>query len=203
MPTRKASPARKAPREDEAFAAAQQSYGAAMTLFTRQNWAKARDAFQSFLADHAEDREIPDIVDRARTHLRTCEARLASPPEPPATGEGWLREGVGLANLGRTDDALAALERALAGGANPAHVHYAKAAALAISDRHEEALSSLSLAIEADPGTRYQSLADPDFERLRETAGYVALVEPPVTDEDFPDEDEDETDFDDGADDGR
>jgi tetratricopeptide (TPR) repeat protein len=193
MPTRKATPQRKAHRADESFHAAERMYGAAMTLFTRQQWAKARDAFQAFLKDYSNDREIPDIADRARTHLRTCEHKLAAPPDPPATADGWLLEGVGLANQGRANEAVAAFDKALAAGAQPNHVHYARAAALAIADRNDEALEYLALAIEADPGTRFQSLSDPDFERLRETAGYVSLVEPP---DDYDDDGEDEDDDD-------
>jgi tetratricopeptide (TPR) repeat protein len=203
MPTKKATPQRKAHRADESFHVAERLYASAMTFFTRQNWAKARDAFQVFLKEYANDREIPDIADRARTHLRTCEQRLSAPPSPPSSADGWLLEGVGLANEGRTDEAIAAFEKALAGGANATHVHYARAAALAIADRQEEALEHLALAIEADPGTRFQSLTDPDFERLRETAGYVSLVEPPdeYDEDDLDDEDDDDEEEEDVLDD--
>jgi tetratricopeptide (TPR) repeat protein len=180
MPTRKATPQRKPHhREDETFHAAEKSYAAAMTFFTRQNWPKAQEAFHAFLKDHGDNREFPDMVDRARTHLKACDQRLAPPPPDPTTADEWLIEGVSRANCGDIEPALVALDRALAGGAPPARVHYARAAALALVDRNDEALADLAKALEADPSTRFHSLADPDFEQLRETAGYVALIEPP------------------------
>lgn len=180
MPTKKATPQRKPRhRENESFQAVESAYAAAMSLFTHQNWSRARDAFQSFLKQHGGDREFADIADRARTHLLACEHRLAPPPPEPRTAEEWLLAGVVYANQRRTDDAVAALDRALADGASPVRTYYVRAAALAAADRHEEALEDLARAIEIDPNIRFQSLLDPDFERLRETAGYVALVEPP------------------------
>ncbi len=180
MPSKKASPTRKPRhRENESFHAAMSAYAEAMTLFTQRNWRGARDAFTSLLKQHGDSGEFADIADRARTHIRACDRRLAPAAPSPTTAEEWLLSGVVLANQGATDDALAALEHARAAGAPPARVHYARAAALAAADRNEEALADLARAIEADPTVRFQSLLDPDFERLRETAGYVALVEPP------------------------
>ncbi len=180
MPPKKASPTRKPRhRENESFHAAMSAYAEAMTLFTQRNWRGARDAFASLLKQHGDSGEFADIADRARTHIRACDRRLAPAAAAPTTAEEWLLSGVVLANQRATDDALAALEHALAAGAPPARVHYARAAALAAADRNEEALADLARAIEVDPTVRFQSLLDPDFERLRETAGYVALVEPP------------------------
>ena len=51
--------------------------------------------------------------------------------------------------------------------------------ALGAQNRLEEAIPHYQKALEADPNVRFHSLADPDFEHLRESAGYVALVEPP------------------------
>lgn len=180
MPTRKASPQRKPRhRENESFHAAMNAYAEAMALFTQRNWRPAREAFASFLKQHGGEREFADIADRARTHLQACEAKLAPAAASPTTPDEWLLSGVVLANQNATDEALSALEQALRAGAPPARVYYARAAALAAADRNEEALSDLARAIEADATVRFQSLLDPDFERLRETAGYVALVEPP------------------------
>jgi tetratricopeptide (TPR) repeat protein len=203
MPTKKASPQRRAHhREDETFHAAEKSYAAAMTLYTRQNWAKAREAFNVFLKDHGENREFTDISDRARTHLLVCDHKLAPPPAPPTSADEWLLEGVGQANRGEIDAALVSLDHALAGGAPAGRVYYARAAALALANRAEEALADLAKALEEDPNARFHSLADPDFESLRETAGYVSLVEPPHgTYEGGDYDDEDDVDDEEGLDD--
>ena len=208
MPTKKASPQRK-PRHQEnaSFQAALGDYAAAMELFTRQDWPKAKDAFQHFLHKHGENREFTDFADRARTHLRACDGKLSPPAPTPSGAQEWLIAGVALANQGRADEALVALDRALLEGAPEARTRYARAAALAGADRNEEALVDLARAIEVEPSIRFQSLLDPDFERLRETAGYVALVEPPRElppisldaedlHEDFEDAEEAEDDFD-------
>lgn len=180
MPTKKASPQRKPHhREDEAFHAAEKSYGVAMAFFTKQNWAKARDSFRSFIEDEQGRREFADIVDRARSHLRVCENKLAPPPADPTDAEGWLLAGVAQSNRGDSHAAIESLDRAAAMGAPAARVYYARAAALAVAGRHDEALADLEKAIDGDPASRYYSLTDPDFEDLRETAGYVSLVEPP------------------------
>ncbi len=203
MPTKKASPQRRAHhREDETFHAAEKSYAAAMTLYTRQNWAKAREAFDAFLKEHGENREFTDISDRARTHLRVCDHKLAPPPAAPTGADEWLIEGVGQANRGEVDAALVSLDHALAGGAPAGRVYYARAAALALADRTEEALADLAKALEEEPNARFHSLADPDFEKLRETAGYVALVEPPHGMYDGADyDDDDDIDDEEGLDD--
>ncbi|MDQ7088212.1 MAG: hypothetical protein Q9Q13_10305 [Acidobacteriota bacterium] len=67
----------------------------------------------------------------------------------------------------------------MASGAEEAKVYYARAATLAAAERNDEAMESLRLALAADPENRNFALGDPDFERLRELAGFVELVEPP------------------------
>ncbi len=205
MPTRKASPQRKPHhRQDEAFAAAETSYAAAMTLFTRHNWAKARDAFKAFLDENKSRREFSDMVDRAESHMRVCEAKLAPAAADPTSAEEWLLQGVAQSNAGESEAAVASLDRALDLGADPARVHYARSAALAVAGRHDDALVDLEKAIDADPANRFYSLTDPDFEDLRETAGYVSLVEPPRNGEDDDDmDDEDDDDLDDDLDSGE
>lgn len=201
MAQKKATPQRKPHhREDEAFHAAERAYAAAMQHFTRQNWAKAREAFGAFLDAHQSRREFADIVDRARSHQRVCEAKLAPAPADPTTAEEWLLAGVAQANRGDGTNAARSLDRALALGAPAARVHYARAAALSIAGRHDEALADLAKAIEADPANRFYSISDPDFEDLRELAGYVALVEPPRGPDDLYDGlDEEDDDFDDAG----
>lgn len=194
MPAKKATPQRKPHhKEDESFHAAEKAYSAAMGFYTRQNWSKAREAFGAFLEAHGTDREFTDMAERARTHLRVCERRVAPAEKPkPENADGWLLQGVVLSNEGDIEGALHSLQQALDLGATPSRVHYTRAAALALAGRHEESLEDLAKAIEDEPSYRYQSLADPDFEQLRETAGYVALVEPPHgadDDDDIDDED--------------
>ncbi len=159
---------------------AEAAYAEAMqTYLGKRDWAKAARAFEAFIEQFASRLDVSEFVDRARLHLEACQVRLADAPKDPQDGEGWLLRGIWLANSGRLDDALVAFDRALGAGAPAARVHYARAAGLAIGERLEDALTSLRAAIDADPINRAYSLGDPDFERLRETAGYAAMVDPP------------------------
>ena len=197
MPTKKATPQRKPHhRENESFQAAEKSYAAATQLFAKQSWAKARDAFNSFLKEHGANKEITDMLDRARTLARIAASKLSAPPVvEPTSPEEWLLQGVGAANEGRADDALKAFAKAEAGGVPAPQVNYARAAALALGARADEALEALSKAVEADAQLRHQAVSDPDFESLRDLPNFSSLIESPREAEDDLDEeaDEDET----------
>lgn len=180
MPRRKASQEKSSPFDKDRFAAAEKKYAVAMKLFVeKKDWSKAKDAFSSILEEFAEDSGIAEFTDRARLHLLTCERKLSGPAATPSTGADWLLEAVVLSNDGQTEPALSAFEKALAGGAEETKVYYARAAAMARAERSEEAVEDLRRAIEADPEVRAFALGDPDFERVRELATFVALVEPP------------------------
>lgn len=181
MPSRKTSAksSTKA-KHTNAFTAAAEEYGRAMKLLVHErDFSAAAKAFESFLGEYEQADGILELIDRARTHLAVCRRKIDPPAVEPEGGAAWLTEAVVLSNEGRTEEALQAFEKALAGGAESAKVYYARAAALAAADRSDEAIESLRLAIETDPENRAFALGDPDFERLRELAGFVELVEPP------------------------
>ena len=215
MPSRKATASSRSRTSHghEAFAAAEGLYAEAMESFLlRRDWKHAAFGFRAFLDKYGTERDLAEIADRARVHLAACEQKLAPDAPAPVTADEWLRHGVSLANGGLAEEALGAFDKAEAMGFSVGRVHYARAAALALDGRLDDALDQLKLAIAADPEHRAHSLGDPDFERLRETAGYVALVEPPdadlgddyddLDDEDFEDDEEldgaDQEVFDDG-----
>lgn len=162
------------------FEAAEKAYSEAMTVFLQKHdWNKAQRLFEKIVEDYGPDHTLSEIVERARTHAKTCEKQLAAEAEPPKTPEEMLLHGVGLANAGDTNGALEALDKALELGAEPARVHYVRASAFALDEQHDAAAEALQKAIELDPTNRAFSLGDPDFERLRETAGYASMVDPP------------------------
>ncbi|MBP7146688.1 MAG: hypothetical protein KBD01_04020 [Acidobacteria bacterium] len=194
MPTRKSTASsRKTAHAREVFAVAEKSFAQAMDLYLRQrDWQRAREAFAGFLNEYGHERDVDDMSDRARVHLASCERKLAAEPPAPGDAAEWLVRAVFLSNSGDIDGALDAFRHAEEQGVAPGRLHYAKAAALALAERNDEALEELRLAIEADPNNRAHSLGDPDFERLRETAGYVELVEPPMDEFDYDDEEDDD-----------
>ncbi len=211
MPSRKATATSRSRTSQghEAFAAAEGLYAEAMKSYLlKRDWTHAATGFRAFLDKYGTERDLAELADRARVHLIACERKLAPDAPAPVTAEEWLRHGVSLANAGRAADALRAFDKAEGLGFAVGRVHYARASALALDGQLDEALAQLKLAIGVDAEHRAHSLGDPDFERLRETAGYVALVEPPeddyddLDDEDFEDDEElddaDQEVFDDG-----
>ena len=184
MPSRKSSSTKKkkkkkTTKEQETFTVALKSYDSAMKPLGKRDWKKSKELLEKFIEEYEGKPDVAEIIDRARVHLSTCNQKLAPPPPDPDSAGAWLHQGVALANAVRVDEALESLDQALQLGAPASRVDYARAAAMAIADRNDEALSWLAKAIEADPENKAFSLGDPDFERLREMAGYVSLVEPP------------------------
>ena len=183
MPARKSSsPARsktKAAESQETFTVALSDYADAMKIFHERDWKRSKNAFDAFVEKYDGSHGASELVDRARAHGAACDERLAPEAGEPETGGEWLMLGIKSANDGDCDQALVALDRASALGAPESKVRYVRAAALAVAGRNDEAVAELARAIELDPDNRAFSLGDPDFERLREMAGYVALVEPP------------------------
>ncbi len=206
MASRKSSTAARSatPRSHEIFQAAEETYAAAMKVYlVRRDWTGAAAAFREFLARFGPERDVAELADRARTHLAACERKLSPADHRPESAEEWLRHGVALANAGQLEGALAAFDEAERSGFDVGRVRYARSAALALEGQMDEALAQLKLAIELDPEHRAHSMGDPDFERLRESAGYVSLVEPPDLDDDDYEADEEFDDakqerFDDG-----
>ncbi len=178
MPSRKSS-SKKSTKEQETFTVALGKYQAAMKSLAKHDWKKTSSLLEEFIAEYDGRNDVSEILDRARVHLSACEKKISPPPPEPDSAMGWLHQGVALANSAQIDEAMKSLERAASEGAPEARVSYARAAALAVADRNDEALRWLAKAIEADPDNKAFSLGDPDFERLREMAGYVSLVEPP------------------------
>lgn len=200
MPSRKATASSRSrvSHGHEAFAAAEGLYAEAMESYLiKRDWKHAAAGFRAFLDKFGTERDLAEMADRARVHLAGCDEKLAPDAPAPVSAEEWLRHGVSLANGGRANDALAAFDQAEALGFAVGRVHYARAAALALDGRLDDALNQLRLAIAADPEHRAHSLGDPDLERLRETAGFVALVEPPDSDLDDDYDDLDDEDFED------
>ena len=183
MPARKSSSPVKskkmASKNEETFMIALGEYSDAMKVFHERDWERSRKSFDAFVAKYDGNHEASELVDRARCHGTACEARLSPESSEPSSGSEWLMHGIARANDGDCDEALDALEQAASLGAPEPKVRYVRAAALAVASRNDEAIEELARAIDLDPDNRAFSLGDPDFERLREMAGYVALVEPP------------------------
>ena len=82
------------------------------------------------------------------------------------------------ANAGRLDEALRHLDRAVAAEPGSAAYLYARAAARALQGNSAAAASDLRAAIRIDPSCRHQAANDSDFERIRDEAVFIDVMDP-------------------------
>jgi hypothetical protein len=92
----------------------------------------------------------PRFLERLR-HL-TSTSEPGAPVDPQATATAWSDEGSRLLDLGRYEEAVVALDRAIQLDPSDASIHRHRGQALANRGLHEEALRDWDRAIELDPG---------------------------------------------------
>ncbi len=163
------------PEHSEAYEAAVREYGTAIELLQKGDYPAALERFKELYTTH---RDETVLAERARTYAAICARKLAPPGLEPETAEELYYLGVVRTNEGRLDEALRLLERAI--GHNPASPSflYARAAARALQANTEGAVSDLRQAISIDPALRYQAANDPDFEKIRDEAVFIDVIEP-------------------------
>ena len=112
------------------------------------------------------------LRDRARQYLAICRSHNETPAETEdpflaavvAKNEGSLEEADRLCGQGPSDE-----ERFI----------YLNASIRALSGENEKALELLKKAIALEPKNRVHAFHDPDFETLRGSEGFNALINPP------------------------
>lgn len=123
----------------------------------------------------------PELTERARAYALVCHRKLATEPEQPTTAEGLYLLGVIRSNDGRLDEALDLLNRGLTMEPGSARLHYARASTYALKGQADAAVADLRSAVEGDPKLRFQAGNDPDFERIRDEASFIDVIEPTPT----------------------
>lgn len=150
----------------------------AMKAMGKKDFERAREAFETLIADHAGER---DVVERARAFLRVCErATDKRPSYKPKGFDELLHHGVYLHNRGEFDDALRFLREAAELHPKNEHVQYCVAAAAARAGETEAALKALRSAIGTNPQNRAQARVDSDFDPIREDEEFQTLVYAPL-----------------------
>lgn len=149
-------------------------YEEAISLFQQQKFLKAKQALERVM-----DGPSKELVDRASMHLRICDQRMAKPTEPTLhSAEDHYHHGVAMMNLGRWDDARAALEKAQKISPKADFVIYALAALDCLTGETESAMDNLKLAITLRPENRYLARNDEDFAYLQEDPRFTELLYP-------------------------
>lgn len=166
---------RRRPEQSAAYDAVLKEYEAGLALLRRKDFAEAKNRFQA--AEQAATEE-PELAERARTYAVLCEGRLAAPPAVPQDAEGRYHLGVVRANLGQIEEAIALFDAALRQEPGSARILFARASARALQGNASAAVGDLRQAIAADPKLRYQASNDGDFEKIRDEAAFIDLIEP-------------------------
>lgn len=169
---------RKRPQHSAAYDATLQEYTQALALLYRKDFAAALERFRAVEKAAFEE---PELTERARTYSALCERRLAPPAERPGTAEGRYHLGVVRANEGKLDDALGLFDAALQLEPGSARVLYARASVRALQGSTAAAVADLRHAVAAEARLRYQAANDPDFEKIRDEAAFIDVIEPTPT----------------------
>ena len=125
-----------------------------------------------------ENRNEPELADRARMYAALCERKLAPPASAPQSAEERYYLGVLRGNQGRLDEAASLLDQALAAEPSSPRVLYARASIRALQGKTEQAVADLRAAIAGEPLLRHQAANDPDYERIRNEAAFIDVIEP-------------------------
>lgn len=177
MATRKTTAKKTAPASNagSTYEKLVERYAEAVELLRKESFEEAKAIFEEILGQSADE---PELADRARTWIRTCERKLAPAPGKPETLEEQYLLGVQAANDGRLDDALTLFDAALRSAPGDAATLYARASVRAMQGNSESAVADLRQAIAIEPKLRFQAGNDPDFENIRDDAAFIDFIEP-------------------------
>ena len=170
----KRTPAKSAAQTD-AYESALKEFGAASRLLQKGDFSKAKEAFQAIADGNPEEREL---MQRARTYATICENKLAPAAGEPCTAEDWYYKGVVCSNQGNHDEAIRCLGHAIKQDPTSPKYLFARASAFSMQGNPQMAVADLRQAVLGDPAIRFQAVNDPDFEPIRDDAGFIDLIEP-------------------------
>jgi len=162
----------------EEYEVAVEKYGVAVEATYKGDYDGARKLFLEVI-DSVKDE--PELSERARTHARICERRLAPKPAAPANNEERYYRAVMLANSGSPGSAIKLLDEALREDPTSVRCLYARASAWALDGKVTQAVADLRQAVAFDPRVRFQASNDTDFEKIREEPSFIDLIEPTPT----------------------
>jgi tetratricopeptide (TPR) repeat protein len=177
-PVRKPIPTAETPARaphTEAYETALRAYGDALNLLRHGDFG---GALQGFQAVESANRNEPELADRARTYIALCARKLAPPAPTPQSADERYYLGVLRGNQGRLDEAAGLLDQALAAEPASPRVLYARASIRALQGKTEQAVADLRAAIAGEPLLRHQAANDPDYERIRNEAAFIDVIEP-------------------------
>jgi len=151
-------------------------YERGLQALQRRDFAASADALRTVIERYPDEREL---LERARLYLKVCEREL-EPKEPaPKTADEWVYAATVAQNSGDEGAAVRHLQRALS--EDPRHdlAHYMMAVAIVQRNDIPQAVEHLRRAVSLNPENRSRARQDPDFDALRDDAGFRAALETP------------------------
>jgi len=152
-----------------------QQYEAAVVLLQQGKYEKALGSLEKLLPDAP-----PEIQDRCRIYINTCERQLKQRERSFQTPEEHYDYAISLLNTGYYEEAREELNQILQDHPGADYAHYGLAVLEAITGRAQDCLSNLARAIELNPKSRLQARADNDFQNMADDPRFTELLYPEV-----------------------
>lgn len=149
------------------------AFEAAMKLFHTRDLQQARTLFQK-----AAEGPERDVAQRARIHIAMCDRRLQQVTVNLLSAEDYYNYAIALINQRKLAEAREHLQKSLEIAPGADHVHYALAAAQALSGDVMGAHENLKRAIEIEPRNRIIARQDADFAPVAGQPPFEALLYP-------------------------
>jgi len=143
--------------------AAVEAFEKALKLFSRQEFAAAKSAFEQILTKFGNQ---SDVIIGVRKYLAVVEQRLARTPSPPKNPDALYDRGVFELNKANFQEAINLFEKSLKAQPEAAHVLYSLAAAYARINNIKKALEALRQATNLQTALRSRARSDLDFTNL-------------------------------------
>jgi len=164
------------PRNIAAYEAAVEQFSTAAALFAKGQFAEAKPIFDAVAGLAAADEPI--LSDRSRTYAAICAQKVTSPDHSGDDADALYHRAVVASNAGRLDEAWSLLERAAGLRPGDASILYARASVRGLQGSVDGAATELKRAVALEPKFRYQAASDPDFDRVRDEAAFIDVIEP-------------------------
>ena len=152
-----------------------QHYESAVTLLQQGKYEKALSALQKLVPEAP-----PEIQDRCRMYIATCQRQLQQQRRSFATPEEHYDFAISLLNTGYYEEAREQLNQILNDHPGADYVFYGLAVLESITGRAQDCLSNLSRAIELNPKIRVQARVDNDFQNMADDPRFTELLYPEV-----------------------
>ena len=152
-----------------------QHYQAAVQLLQQGRFEKALAAFEKLLIEAP-----PEIKERCRMYLNTCQRQLERPKLAFPTPEEHYDYAVSQLNTGYFEEARDQFNSIVAEHPHADYAFYGLALLDAITGHAQDCLRNLSRAIALNPKNRFQARADNDFQSMVDDPRFTELLYPEI-----------------------